>query len=512
MDTKTTTNLADRIAGQAQATADKTALRFDGAEISYRALSTRIEAAARVLAQRFAIGRGDRVAHLGLNHPDMLVLLFACARLGAIFLPLNWRLAPPEHDFILRDAAPKLLVAEAAFAAPVAAIGTAAESLPKASLGAGDAGWPSWEALLADADGPACGDGAPDDPVLLVYTSGTTGRPRGALLTQANIRWNAANSVHMHGMTGDDHVLTTIPMFHVGGLNIQTIPVLLAGGTATLHARFDPGATLDAIARDRPTLTVLVPAQMTALFGHPGWQAADLSSLRLVTTGSTIVPVPLIERIHARGIPVIQVYGSTETAPVVVYQTAADAARRIGSTGRAGLHSEMRLVDDDGNDVPPGAPGEILIRGPQVMRGYWGDPAATASVLRDGWFHTGDVGHADAEGWLYVRERKTDVIISGSENIYPAELEAVLAGCAAIAESAVVARPDATWGEVPVAAVVLRDGGEMDRAAVLALFEGRLARFKHPKDVVVLAALPRNAMGKVQKFRLREIVAEGGSA
>ncbi|MDH3231320.1 MAG: AMP-binding protein, partial [Alphaproteobacteria bacterium] len=431
-------DIADWIMQHAGLTPDKAAIRFAGADIGYGALAARIEAAARVLAGNFAIGRGDRVAYLGLNHPDMLVLLFACARLGAIFLPVNWRLAPPEHDFILRDADPKLLVAAPEFADEIAAIGAAAAAIPKAGLDAPVDDWPSWDALVAGADGGALGATAPEDPVLLVYSSGTTGQPKGALLTQDNLFWNAANSIHMHGMTADDHVLTTIPMFHVGGLNVQTIPALHAGGTATLHARFDAGATLDAIARDRPTLTVLVPAQMTALFAHPDWESADLSSLRLVTTGSTIVPVPPIRRFHARGVKVIQVYGSTETAPVVVYQTGEDAERRIGSAGRAGLHSEMRLVDDAGDEVRPGERGEILIRGPQVMREYWGDPGATAAVLRDGWFHSGDIGHVDADGWLYVDERKKDVIISGGENIYPAELEAVLAGCDAIAESAVV--------------------------------------------------------------------------
>jgi len=506
------TGIAAWIEHHAEAVPDKAAIRFGGAEIGYGALAARIADASRVLANGLAIGHGDRVAHLGLNHPDILVLLFACARLGAMLVPLNWRLAPPEHEFILSDSTPKLLVAEPQFADHVAAIGPPADTMPKAGLGGYVAGWRDFDALLRDAGGPAPGGGGEDDPVLLVYTSGTTGRPKGAVLTQANIRWNAANSAHMHALTADDHVLTTIPLFHVGGLNIQTTPALQAGATVTLHPRFEPGATLDAFARDRPTLTVLVPAQMTALFDHPDWPAADLSSLRVVTTGSTTVPVPLIRRLHERGVPVIQIYGSTETSPVVVYQRREDAETRIGSAGRAGRYSEMRLVDDGGNDVAAGERGEIVIRGPQVMREYWGDPEGTAAALRDGWFHTGDVGHADAEGWLYVDERKKDVIISGSENIYPAELEAVLAECDAIAEGAVVARPDGKWGEVPVAAVVPRRVGAIDRGAVLALFEGRIARYKRPKDVVFLTALPRNAMGKVQKFRLREMVAGSGDA
>jgi fatty-acyl-CoA synthase len=204
----------------------------------------------------------------------------------------------------------------------------------------------------------------------------------------------------------------------------------------------------------------------------------------------------------------VQIYGSTETAPVVVYQTQANAERKLGSTGRAGIHSEIRLVDKQYNEVPAGTRGEILVRGPQVMREYWGDPAGTAEALRDGWYHSGDIGHLDEEGWLYVDERKKDVIISGGENIYPAELEAVLAKCEAIAEAAVVARADEQWGEIPVATVVLREAGAMDCEAVLALFGSRIARFKHPKDVLFLEALPRNVMGKVQKYLLREIVAE----
>ncbi len=500
-------NLSDWIEKQAGFTPDKPAIRFEGGEISYEALATRIEAAAWALKHELGVLPGDRVAHLGLNSPEMLVLLFACARMGAIFAPMNWRLAPPEHAFILGHSGASVLIADSEFIGHVKAIGTIVDDMPLASIGAPADGWQDWNVLIDSAQSHDESGGSYDDPVLLVYTSGTTGRPKGALLTQANLFWNAVNSIHMHDMTGDDHVLTTIPLFHVGGMNIQTLPCLHAGGTVTLHARFDPGETLAAIERDKPDLTVLVPAQMSALIAQPGWETADLSSLRVVTTGSMIVPVPLIEKLHQRGLPVIQIYGSTETAPVVVYQKRADAEGRIGSTGRAGLHSEMRLVDMEFIDVPAGTRGEILIRGPQVMREYWGDPQATAEILRDGWYYSGDIGHLDEEGWLYIDERKKDVIISGGENIYPAELEAVLAECEAIAEAAVVARPDEQWGEIPVAVIVPRETGAMNRETVLALFGSRIARFKHPKDVLFLDGLPRNVMGKVQKYLLREIVA-----
>jgi fatty-acyl-CoA synthase len=487
-------NLSDWIEKRAETTPDKVAVRFAGAEVGYTALARRIHSAARVLERELLVRRGDRVAHLGYNSPDVLVLLFACARIGAIFTPLNWRLAPPEHAFILNNSGASVLIAEPGFADPIAAIGEAAAGIPRVSLEwTGPEGWLSWPALVAAQDGDHEPVACADDPLLLVYTSGTAGRPKGAVLTQDALYWNALNSKAMHGLTDDDHVLTVIPMFHVGGLNVQTLPVLHAGGTVTLHPRFDADAVIEAIERDRPSLTVLVPPMMAALLGHRRWKTADLSSLRVVTTGSSIVPLPLIRGFHARGVPVVQVYGSTETAPIATCLIHNDAEAKIG------------LVDDAGNEVAPGQPGEILIRGPNVMREYWGNKAATAEALRDGWFHTGDIGHLDADGFLYFDERKGDMIISGGENIYPAELEAVLAECPRIAESAVIARPDERWGEVPVAVVAQREGAAIDKQAVLGLFEGRIARFKHPKDVLFLDALPRNAMGKVQKFRLREI-------
>jgi fatty-acyl-CoA synthase len=261
-----------------------------------------------------------------------------------------------------------------------------------------------------------------------------------------------------------------------------------------------------AIGTARPSLTVMVPAQLAAFIEHPAWPSLDLAALRCVTTGSTMVPLRLIEAWHARGIPVIQVYGSTETAPIAVHQRVADAFATAGSTGKPALHCAARIVTAEGREAAIGERGEILLRGPNIMLGYWRDDAATAEALRGGWFHSGDIGHRDAAGDFFIDERKGDLIISGSENIYPAELEAVLHECAAILEAAVVARAHERWGEVPVAVVVAREGAGLDRAAVLALFEGRLARFKHPHDVVFVETLPRNAVGKVLRYRLRDMV------
>ncbi len=486
----------------------KPAVVFEGRAISYAELAERVRGCARMLKHALGVGRGDRVAYLGHNSPELLIVLFACARLGAIFAPLNWRLAPPEHLFMLRDAAVKVLVVDAAFRAQAeefrAELGDceflACRFEPKGE----DSGWRSMAGLTREAAGddrnPHVG---PDSPLLLMYTSGTTGYPKGAVLTQEALHYNALNSVHMHALSAADRVLTVLPMFHVGGLNIQTTPALYAGATVLLHARFEPGETLASVRAERPTLLVLVPATMAAVIADTDWARTDLACLRSLTTGSCHVPRGLIETFHARGVPVIQVYGSTETCPIAVYQRANDAFDTIGSTGRPALHAELRIVDEQGEEVAQGRSGELLVRGPNVMFEYWGNAEATRESLRDGWFHSGDIGYRDQRGCVWINDRKRDVVISGGENVYPAELELVLGELPQLAEATVIGRPDPRWGEVPVAVVVPAAGAAREPEAVLGAFEGRLARFKHPKEVLYVEGLPRNAMGKVLKHELR---------
>ena len=273
-----------------------------------------------------------------------------------------------------------------------------------------------------------------------------------------------------------------------------------------MHRRFDPDATVRVIAEHRPTLMILVPALMAAIQQHADWEKIDFSSLRAINTGSTTIPMSLVDAYLDRGVPIIQVYGSTETAPIAIHQRIPDAWTTKGSTGRAALHCDAAIFDQQGNVLAANERGEIVVRGPNIMREYWDDPQATADVLKDGWFHTGDIGHVDDAGLFYVDDRVKDVIISGSENIYPAELEMVLDRCGDIAEAAVVGRADDKWGEVPVAVIVPGNGVDLTREAVFGLFEGELARFKHPHDVIFMESLPRNVMGKVLKFELREMV------
>jgi fatty-acyl-CoA synthase len=487
-------NLSGWIARHAAFSPGKLAIRFEGRDWSYSDFALHIDRITGFL-KSLGVKRTDAVAYLGLNHPDAIALLFACARLGAMFAPLNWRLAPPEHARMLAACPPRVLFYEAGFEKHVGETGHRGQAIKIEN-----STWNTETTSPPDIGGE-------NTPVLLCYTSGSTGAPKGVVLTQKALFWNAVNSAHLHDLTSEDRVLATLPIFHVGGLNIQTTPALHAGATVVLHARFDPQAAFDAIERERITLAVLVPAQLAAMMESPRWASADLSSLRMITTGSTIVPESFVRKVSARGVPLVQVYGSTETCPIAAYVRAGDAGRKAGSAGLPALHCELRIVDEAGRDLPAGKDGEILVRGPNVTVGYWNDPGETAQAIRDGWYHSGDVGHLDAEGYLTVVARKKDMIISGGENIYPAELENILAECPGIEEACVVGRPDARWGEAVVAAVVLRRGARMSEAEVMALFQGRIARYKHPREVRFMAQLPRSALGKIRKEDVRAAIA-----
>ena len=472
---------------------DALAISFEGTDQTYAQLSTTVAGVASWLHDN-GVARGDRVAWLGPNRPFAIELFLACSRLGAIMLPLNSRLSVAEHEWILNDASPSILLADPSFA----------DHAEAAALGR--------RVVVVDVESPSTTGPHPrvgdrSDPVLLAYTSGTTGRPKGALLDQAAMWANAVNGAHAHDLTSNDRVLTLLPLFHVGGLNIQTLPALHAGASVLIHRAFDPGVFLDDVETWQPTWSLLVPATLIAVADHPRFGAADLSSLTGLMTGSSTVPDAVTRPYFERGIAVGQVYGSTETAPTAIVLRCDVAADHPGSCGKAATTCEIRIVDDHGNDVRGDQPGEILVRGDNVLTRYWENPTATSEALQDGWFHTGDIGHFDGDGWVFIDDRKKDVVISGGENIYPAELENVLGDLDHLAESTVIARPDERWGEVPIVVAVAAEGHEPDTPAVLSAFDGRLARFKHPKDVVWVAALPRNAMGKVLKHEVRDMLA-----
>jgi fatty-acyl-CoA synthase len=314
------------------------------------------------------------------------------------------------------------------------------------------------------------------------------------------------NSIAAFAMTADDEVLTAAPMFHVGGLNIHTTPALRAGATVTLHRQFDPGLALEEVSRVGATLFVAVPTMSLAMMAHPAWAATEIGSLRCVATGSTLVPDAALRPWIERGVPVSQVYGLTETCPIATVVPLHESDRKASTAGKAVLHCRVRVVDTSSRELPPLEVGEVVVRGSNVMQGYWRNPQATREAFRDGWFLSGDAGFVDEDGYLHIVERMKDVIVVGGSNVYPADMEQVLAECPDVAEAAVVARPHAELGEVPVACVVVDRARSLTSEHVTALFEARLAAYEHPRDVVFLDRLPRTSLGKVQKEALRKLV------
>jgi fatty-acyl-CoA synthase len=422
--------------------------------------------------QADGVRRGCIVAWLGHNSWDLLATLVACERLGAVLLPLNTRLAAAELAAIVSHAGASHLLGTPDMAELAEAVFAAA----------------TWVA------GPA-----PDvqqGDLLLVYTSGTTGQPKGAMHTAAGVQANAVAAIAAQGLDARSRVLAVLPLFHVGGLCIQTLPVLAAGGAVHLQPRFEPGAWFDAVQSWRPTTSLLVPAVMKALIEHPRWAATDLSSLQFVASGSQIVPRALIDAFHARGVPVAQVYGATETGPVSVVLRPAEAMAHPGMAGRPAMGVQLRLAAD----------GEICLKASNLMRGY--HRSTEPGFDAQGWFHTGDLAVQHANGLLEVVGRSKELIISGGENIHPAEIENLVHQHPAVLECAVAGVADARWGEVPVLAVVPRPGQRVDGAALLAALDGQLARFKHPRRVVVLPALPKTALGKVQRAALSLILSK----
>ncbi len=487
------------IASWARQKPDSVALHFEDKDYSYAWLNEQTEAATVWLSDN-SIERGDRVAFLGVNHPMMLILLFAVARLGAILVPLNYRLTAHEHAQQLNNSTPQLLVADSTFFEHAKALHSrcfSVEQIEKSLVSLAPAG-------RADALTTGC----LDDDLLIVYTSGTTGAPKGAVLTQNALLWNAINSIHAHDLSSADRVLVVLPMFHVGGLNIMLTPALYVGASVAIESKFDATQFLAQVQAWKPTLTLLVPATISAVLAHSRWAITDLSSLRLINTGSSIVPGVLLKALHARGVPAAQVYGSTETAPIAIYLRQEDTLRKLGSAGQAALHTEAKVIRFDGVQCNTDEVGEIWVRGPNVMRGYWQMPQATEQVFEGAWFKTGDLASCDAQGYFWVVGRSKDLIISGGENIYPAEIEVLINEHPSVKECAVVGLPDAHWGEVPVLAIVMAgrvasDSIELNNF-VQGLLQNKLARYKWPKQVIELIDLPKTALGKVKKDQLRE--------
>jgi fatty-acyl-CoA synthase len=491
---------------RARKTPGRIAIIHDGRHVTYAELHdrvTRLTAALRTLGVR----HGDRVAFLGPNHPAFVETMFATWAAGGIFVPLNFRLAPPELAHQLTDSAAGTLVYAQQYAAAVAGLGATTAVANCVGLdGADGDGTLGYENLLGS--GPADWADEPaslEDPCLIMYTSGTTGRAKGALLTHGNITWNALNVLVDTDLSSDAVALVVAPLFHTAALNMLSLPVLLKGGTLVIEAGFDPARALELIARHRISVLFGVPAMYDAMAALPQWPDADLSSLRALLCGGAPVPLATIRAYTGRGLSFIQGYGMTEAAPGVLLLDSAHAESKAGSAGVPHFFTDVRIVGPELAEVPAGERGEIIVAGPNVMRGYWNQPEETAHVIADRtWLRSGDIASSDPDGYVYVADRVKDVIISGGENIYPAEVESALRAHPAIADCGVIGVPDDRWGEVGRAVVVLRAGAVAAEADVLGFLDGQIARYKIPKSVRFTAELPRTATGKIAKKLLRE--------
>ncbi|MBA2810320.1 long-chain fatty acid--CoA ligase [Streptomyces sp. KM273126] len=485
-------------ARRARKTPHRTALVHGDATLTYADLYERTTRLAHAL-RGTGVSRGDRIAYLGPNHPSYLETLFAAGTLGAVFVPLNPRLAGPEIAHQLADSGAKALVHRPSHAGLVAGLPGDIGVRTYIEVGA------EYEALLAGAETePIDQPVTHDDTCVIMYTSGTTGRPKGAMLTHGNLIWNAFNVLIDHDLVADERALVSAPLFHTAGLNMLTLPVLLKGGTCVLVETFDPAGTFDLIEQHRITFMFGVPTMFDQMARHERWARADLFSLRILTCGGAPVPTPLIARYQERGLTFLQGYGMTEAAPGVLFLDAEHAVSKAGSAGVPHFFSDVRVVRPDMTPVRIGETGEVVVRGPHVMPGYWGLPEETAAAFTDGWFRSGDAARTDEDGYVRIVDRIKDMIISGGENIYPAEIEDRILAHPDIAECAVIGVPDERWGEVPRAVVVPRDGATVNPDEVLASLAGHLARYKIPKSVVLTDELPRTASGKLLKARVRE--------
>jgi len=484
-----------------------------GRELTYRELERSVAELTESL-YRLGLRRGDRVAFLMENSPEFVELIFATANLGAVAVAVNFRLGAGEVAYLLADSG-----------ATVFAVCDRFRDLAAAAL---NHGWHGVRHVIAEnhsavvggvptvalpdlRGGPGRGPDPltrPEDLCVLMYTSGTTGRPKGAMLTHGNMQWNAINMATVGtGLSGSTVTIAVAPMFHIGALGLSVLPILYAGGIVITVRAFDPARTLRLIAERGVTTQFMVPAMWAALSQVPDFDAHDVSSMQYVLCGGAPCPLPVTEFYQRRGWRFLEGFGMTEASPNTLLLDAEFVVSHAGSVGRPFMHVDVRIVDAEDHDVAVGEVGELLLRGPNIFAGYWGLPVETAEAMRGGWFHTGDLGRSDEDGFITLVDRKKDMIISGGENVYPIEVEQVLYRHPDVADVAVIGVPDQRWGETVVAVVVTAQGATPDADELIRHTRERIAHFKCPRRVEFVEELPRNATGKVLKRELRQQLA-----
>jgi fatty-acyl-CoA synthase len=487
---------------------NKTAIFYEDHPITYREFNQRTNQLCHLLLDT-GIQKGDRIAVLLHNCHQYLEIFFALSKLGAILVPLNWRLAGPELEFIIKDSGSRLLIFEPEFEELVYSLRSNLHISDGNALTVG-LPCPDWSMEYEKAiskeltcEPPVNGSLEGEDPNIIMYTSGTTGVPKGAVLSHRKTFFNSLNADIVYHFTRAEVMIVSRPMFHSGGLLVQSAPILYKGGTLILKRRFRPQEILETVQKYRATLLEL-PATVYQFILHDcDLSQYDLSSVRCFFTGGERIPIALLTEYHGRGIAISQIFGQTE-ASTITFLPFEDATRKVGSVGLPVFHGEVRIVDKEGKDVKAGEVGEIIVKGPTLMNEYWNRPDLTAETIRKGWLYTGDLARMDEEGYFYVVDRERDMYISGGENVYPAEIEKVLFTHPKVFDVGIVGVPDEKWGEVGKAYIVLKSGETMTEEEPLKFLRGKVGKYKIPKYAEFVKELPKTASGKIQKYLLKE--------
>lgn len=483
-------------------------IKYGDLSLSKKEFNARINRLSHALLKS-GVKKGDRVAALMGNSNVFLEVLFALAKVGGVMVPLNFRLAPPELEFIINDCEPSAMVYSPEFLPVVDALRNSIPTVNKyvcesAGGSPDDMEYESWIASEPESEPIPVEEPDMDDPLFIMYTSGTTGKPKGAIITHGNTQWNAINAGITYGMGEGDVIMCCAPLFHIGALNCSATPALYGGSQLVIQRFFDPAGVLELIEKEKVSVMFGIPVMFLFMSQTPEFQTRDLSSMNFFIAGGSPCPKALIQAYMEKGLHFAQGYGMTETSPAITALRTSDALRKIGSCGKPMLHTQVKVVDMENNELPPNEMGEVVVKGPIVMPGYWKRPEATAQTIVDGWLHTGDMGYFDEEGYLFLMDRKKDMYISGGENVYPAEVEDALMSHPKIADAGVIGVPDEKWGESGLAVVVPAQGEDVSSEEIISYCKERLAGYKVPKRVEFAEELPRTLTGKILKKDLRK--------
>lgn len=487
-------------------TPNRVALIGENRSLSYKEMADELDLVANLLIKKYGIKKGDRIAILAGNRIEYLLLLFSIAKIGSIAVPLNIRLTLKELEYQVKDSQTKTLIVSDEFYESGNILSQATNIQHLISLEDIFKKINHEDNLNSITNIKDSVDGS--TPFLIIYTSGTTGKPKGAVLTQENMYWNSVNNTLALDLNSDDRVLTILPLFHIGGIGLFALPALFVGGTVIIPNRFDPDQSLELIEKEQVTIFMGVPTIFDALRKSERFPKTDFRTIKWFYSGGAPCPHEIINFYIERGIRFGQGFGMTETSPTVFMIDKDDYYKKIGSIGKPVMFVDIRIVDEDGNDLQANEVGELIFKGPNILKEYWNLPNETAKSFKDGWFYSGDLAKRDEDGFIYIAGRKKDMIISGGENIYPLEVEQVIMEIEEISEVAVIGVNDNKWGEVPLAVVAVKKGRELEKNQILAHCLERLAKYKCPKHIEYVEELPKNATGKIDKALIKKHYAD----